>query len=360
MTHPYRGAPSYQRWSAAMSRTPPDAIDPVISAPWQISATDAIATAGSCFAQHVALRLREAGLRHLEIETAHPILPAKTAEAFGYGPFSARYGSIYTARQLLQLFRRAYGRFTPAEDVWEDAATGHLYDPFRPTIQPGGFPTRLEYELDRKRHFAAIREMFETLDVFIFTLGLTECWSAKADGAVYPLCPGVAAGRFDPDKHEFQNFGVREVAGDLDAFLAELRAVNPKSRLILTVSPVPLAATAEPRHVWTSTTLSKAVLRLAAEEIAQRAGVVYFPSYEIITSPAARGNYFEADLRSISAAGVDHVMRIFFTHMVDADTDNPLPRSAPAPDFSLQQAQRAVDVLCDEARLDTAEVFGGQ
>jgi hypothetical protein len=160
----------------------------------------------------------------------------------------------------------------------------------------------------------------------------------------------VAAGRFDPDRHRFLNLGVREVVEDLDAFRAELRAVNPMARLILTVSPVPLAATAEPRHVWTATTLSKAVLRVAAEEIATRPGAIYFPAYEIITSPAARGGYFEADLRSVSAAGVDHVMRLFFTHLVEPGAVQPEP--VPADDPFLEQARAAVEILCDEARLD--------
>jgi GSCFA family len=351
MKHPYTDAPAHRRWRAAMAQPAPGEIDPMVAAPWQISATDTIATAGSCFAQHLGRRLHAAGLRHLETESAHPMLSPETAAAFGYGLFSARYGSIYTARQLLQLLRRAYGRFTPLDDAWPDEA-GRLFDPFRPTIQPGGFPTRREYNLDRQRHFAAIRTLFESIDIFVFTLGLTECWSARADGAAYPLCPGVAAGHFDPDRHALLNLGVRETIEDLDAFLAELRAVNPKIRMILTVSPVPLAATAEPQHVWTATTYSKAVLRVAAEEMARRPGVVYFPAYEIVTSPAARGGYFEADLRSVTAAGVDHVMRVFFRHLVDPDAGTVPAEAAPAADPFLEQARRAVDVQCDEAQLD--------
>jgi hypothetical protein len=334
-----------------MAQTAPGEIDPMISAPWRISATDRLATAGSCFAQHLVRRLRAAGLQHLETETAHPTLSPEIVETFGYGLFSARYGSIYTARQLLQLFRRAYGRFTPLDDIWPDE-TGKFFDPFRPAVQPGGFPTRREFELDRRQHFAALRTLFESADVFVFTLGLTECWSDKVDGAVYPLCPGVAAGRFDPDRHVLLNFGVQETIDDLDAFLAELRAVNPAVRMILTVSPVPLAATAEPRHVWTATTLSKAVLRVAAEELARRPGVVYFPAYEIITSPASRGAYFEADLRSVAQAGVDHVMRVFFAHLVEPGAVVAQPAPAPAADPYLEQARRAMDVICEEAQLD--------
>jgi len=341
----------------AMTACAPGDVDPVVDPPWRLTAHDRIATAGSCFAQHVTQRLSRAGLRVLDTEPAHPILSSATAQAFGYGLFSARYGVIYTARQLLQLLRRAYGRFKPADDVWP-GPDGALFDPFRPTVQPNGFPTRKEYDLDRIRHFASVRKMFEDADVFVFTLGLTECWRSKVDGAVYPLCPGVRAGAFDPDRHEFCNFGVEETVADLDAFLAEVRQVNPQLRMILTVSPVPLAATAEPRHVWTSTTASKAVLRVAAEEIARRPGVVYFPAYEIVTSPAARGGYFDDDLRSVSPAGVDHVMRLFFRHMVAEDALALSQSPTSAADSGLQQALDAVERLCLEQSLDPAAPEG--
>jgi len=322
----------------------------MVTSPWRISAQDRVATAGSCFAQHVARRLRQAGLNLLETEPAHSILSEGVAEAFGYGMFSARYGSIYTTRQLLQLMRRAYGRFKPEEDLWirED---GRLFDPFRPTIQPDGFANMGEYNLARDVHFAAVREMFESVDVFIFTMGLTEAWRSSRDGAVYPLCPGVAAGKFDPEQHEFVNFGVVDIVKDLEEFLQELHAINLEARVILTVSPVPLAATAESRHVWTSTTASKAILRVAAEQVSGRESVVYFPSYEVITNPAARGEYFEEDLRTISVAGVDHVMRVFFKHMVSEAEFEVSNEADPGENFLVRAAQ-AMDVLCDEARLD--------
>jgi hypothetical protein len=352
MKHPYTAALPHQRWRSAMTRVAPNQVDPVVHSSWRISASDRIATAGSCFAQHVSHRLRAAGLGVLDTEPAHSILSAETAAAFGYGVYSARFGTIYTTRQLLQLFRRAFGRFSPVEDEWEEA--GRLYDPYRPAIQPRGFPSRKEFELDRVRHLAAVREMFTSATVFVFTLGLTECWRSRLDGAVFPLCPGVAAGQFDPDRHEFHNLSAQETIEDLDAFLIELREVNPDIRVILTVSPVPLAATAEPRHVWTSTTASKAVLRVAADEISRRPGVTYFPSYEVVTSPAARGGYYEDDLREITTEGVDHVMRLFFTHMIEADALANPPGPQAKDDF-LERSQRLVDILCEEASLDPVD-----
>ena len=85
-------------------------------------------------------------------------------------------------------------------------------------------------------------------------------------------------------RYAFVNFTVPETVEDLTGFLASLRSVNSKAKVILTVSPVPLVATYEDRHVLVSTTTSKAVLRVAATEVSSaHAWVDYFPSYEIIT-----------------------------------------------------------------------------
>ena len=217
------------------------AIDPVLPPPWRIGSEAKIVTAGSCFAQHVARHLRDQGYPLFETEPAHPLMPARLAEAYGYGVYAARYGNIYTSRQLLQLWRRATGRMQPVEDCWQQ--DGGWFDPFRPTIQPGGFSSMREYTEDRRQHFAAVRRAFSEMDVFVFTLGLTECWVSRLDGAAYPVCPGVAAGRFDAERHVLVNLGVQEVVEDLRAFISEVRAIKPRLRLILTVSPVPLAAT---------------------------------------------------------------------------------------------------------------------
>lgn len=186
---------------------------------------------------------------------------------------------------------------------------------------------------DRRQHLACVRRALEELDVFMFTLGLTEHWRSREDGAVFPLCPGTAGGAFDSAKYEFANSNVGQVVSELEEFIDLLRSVNARARIILTVSPVPLVATAENRHVLVSTTYSKSVLRVAAEAVTRsRSGVAYFPSYEIVTGNFSRGRYFAEDLRSIREAGVRHVMRLFFKHYADhpmreAATANP-PASA--------------------------------
>ncbi|MES2999075.1 MAG: GSCFA domain-containing protein [Pseudomonadota bacterium] len=347
-SNPYRHLPASSFWKAAIAETPASDVDPVVAVPFTISPEHKIATAGSCFAQHISQALRENGFGYLVTEAPHPMLCADDARMFGYGTFTARYGNIYTARQLRQLLDRAYGRFTPVEDAWEEDG-GRWIDPFRPRIQPEGYESRHEYDADRQKHFACVRRAFEELDILVFTFGLTEAWVSRTDGAVFPLCPGVAGGRFDPDLHAFHNFTVQEIVDDMRSFIGSLREINPKAKLILTVSPVPLVATAGRKHVLAATVYSKSVLRVACETLSDGLdGVAYFPSYEIITGSFSRGNYFEPDCRTVSAAGVAHVMRVFMGHFAGREGARGEQVDTFEVDGHLLEMNRVVSLDCDE------------
>jgi len=348
-THPYSNAEHWRVWRRAVANPAPADVDPVVAFPFRISPEDRVVTAGSCFAQHIARHLRSRGFNYLIAEPAHKLLDRHTAEIFNYGIYSARYGNIYSARQLLQLFQRAYGMFVPLEAPWEEA--GALFDPFRPLIQPGGFASRAEFKVDQEQHFAAVRRAFRELDVFVFTLGLTECWESTLDGAVFPICPGTSHGQFNSNLYALRNLSVEENIADLRQFITLLHRTNPSARVMLTVSPVPLIATAEATHVLAATTYSKSVLRVAAEIVSKIDHVAYFPSYEIITGAYARGHYFGEDCRSVTEAGVEHVMRIFFRHA----TSNPAERDSVPTEVeqrSFDGGRGIVQVICEEESHD--------
>lgn len=354
--HPYKSLPDKAFWRRSVAAPRMVDVDPVGVFELQLTREKKVATAGSCFAQHIARHLRNSGFRYYVAEPGHAIVPEHIRSEHGYGLFSARYGNIYTARQLLQLMDRAYGRFTPEEGAWIDA-DGSVRDPFRPTVQPGNFISVAEMETDRVQHLAAVREMFETLDVFVFTLGLTECWRSRADGAVFPLCPGVSGGDFDADKYEFYNQTADDVTADMSDFIEKLRAVNPAAEVVLTVSPVPLMATAElGAQVLSATTYSKAVLRVAAETLRQRhTEVHYFPSFEVITGAYNRGQYYADDLRNVVEDGVEHVMRLFLRHAAGEDAATAelgaKADDTPEDDF-LAKSAALVEAECDEILLD--------
>lgn len=316
MIHPYRGLPSFQFWNSGVTHSAPGSLDPMVAAKFQIKASDRVATMGSCFAQHISRHLLQRGLQYFVAESGDPSLSAEKQIERNYGVFSARYGNVYTTRQAVQLFDRAFGLFNPSETSWEIEGGGFV-DPFRPQIEPTPWATIEEVVKSRDEHLSSVRRVFLESDILVFTLGLTEAFVSADDGAVYPVAPGVSGGSYASDRYMFVNYGVDQVMRDLDELISKVREVNPESRFILTVSPVPLIATFEPRHVLVSTTISKATLRVAANEITKRYDFVeYFPSYEIISGSAAGAKYFENDLREVSQVGVNHVMRIFEKHML--------------------------------------------
>lgn len=362
--HPYRSLPDKAFWRRSVAAPNYIEVDPVGEFRLRITPQTRVATAGSCFAQHIARHLKKSGFNYYVAETGHPILPQVVRDHHNYGVFSARYGNLYTARQLVQLIQRAYGGFSPAEGAWQEG-DGRVLDPFRPTVQPGGFVSVEEMLWDRKQHLACVRDMFETLDVFVFTLGLTECWLSREDGAAFPLCPGVEGGTFDAGRYVFRNQDVNEVYGDLDQFLTILGGINKRAQVVLTVSPVPLMATAQPgAHVLSATTYSKSVLRVAADMICLRhQHVHYFPSFEIITGQYARGRYFAEDLRSVKEEGVAHVMRLFLKHVTggqvfEAPAITPAAETSTGPvtqDQTVAEAEKLIEVECDEVALDRPE-----
>ena len=88
---------------------------------------------------------------------------------------------------------------------------------------------------------------------------------------------------------------------------------NPDLKIILTVSPVPLIATASSDHVLTTTTYSKSILRAVAGKLTSLYdNVVYFPSFEIIAGAFDRGAYFENDLRSVTEQGINSCYEVIF------------------------------------------------
>ncbi len=89
-------------------------------------------SAGSCFASNVRRYLEAWGYTYTVTESAHPQWP-ESKESMYYEAFSARYGNIYTARQMWQLLERATGDWKPADEYWE-SPDGELIDPYRPGL----------------------------------------------------------------------------------------------------------------------------------------------------------------------------------------------------------------------------------
>ena len=310
MSHPYKSAPDRAFWKRAFSQGWDKTW--LTNGTSLINSGEKVASAGSCFAANIVPYLERSGIEYVRRGLLPHLFSETAQDNFNYSKFSAAYGNVYTARQAVQLIARALGRFKPVEDRWECAADT-IVDPFRPGLK---FPavSHREFGLLTAQHLADVLEVVQSADVFVFTLGLTEAWMSRVDGAVFPACPGTVAGSFNAANHIFHNFSSVEVARDLIDLVRLLREVNSKLRLVLTVSPVPLVATATDHHVLVANSYSKSALRVAAGEVERDcSNVTYFPAYEIVTGPQSGYDFFENDRREPSRVAINAVMEAFLS-----------------------------------------------
>ncbi|MBO4206244.1 GSCFA domain-containing protein [Micromonospora echinofusca] len=357
--NPYRSLPARSFWRSAVAGADLSTLGDLWTPAFPLDPDASVLTAGSCFARHLGPALLDHGWNWHEVELPPPGLTGAERAARHYGTFSFRTGNIYTAAGLRQWLTWALDGVDAPDEVWH--TDGRWFDPYRPAVEPDGHDSVEATMAARAVTLAAIRDGIAGAGCLIFTLGLTEAWWDRATGTVFPVCPGTVRGTFDPDRHVFRNATVAEVHADLSAAVALLRAVNPGLTVLLTVSPVPLTATATGEHALAATTYSKSVLRAAAGQLAQEhAHVDYFPSYELITGVPSRGVFFAPNLRTVTPEGVAYVMRHFFAALdgrpaglpASAAAGAPTDRSAAGSATAPAGTRDGGDLLCDDAVLD--------
>jgi GSCFA family len=344
--NPYACLPNNAYWRTAVSEVHYTELQEIWEPPALTRATR-VATAGSCFAQHIGNHLVKRGACYLDLEPAPPNFFQSEAEKrrFGYGVYSCRYGNIYTARQLRQLFEEAFEDRRPKEIVWQKGS--RFFDALRPRVDPVGQDSPDTVIHLRNLHLEHVREMFLELELFVFTLGLTEGWESTGDHTMYPSAPGTICGTFNERLYGFRNFTYPEILSDLKSFWASLKLINQKAEMLLTISPVPLTATASGNHVLVASTYSKAVLRAVAGDLTKiDPNIHYFPSFELISTHPSRGTFFDPNLRTVSEAGVNYVMNHFFSGSL----------ASMFPGRDTMSTALPSELICDEEMQDNAVI----
>ncbi|WP_019865616.1 GSCFA domain-containing protein [Methylovulum miyakonense] len=346
--NPYESLPKEAFWRTAIADVEPTQIQNIWKPKFPLDKKQKIITSGSCFAQHISKALIARGYSWLDGERAPKGLSLTSQKLFNYGVFSFRTGNIYTPALLKQWLNWAIMNEPIPEEVWE--SSGRFYDPFRPNIEPNGFFSLEEMLASRNDTLSAIRNVFCQSSLFIFTLGLTEAWINGEHGYVYPMCPGTVVGEFDEKKHSFINYRYPQIFRDLHDSFNLIKKVNPSIKLLLTVSPVPLTATAANQHVLVATTYSKSTLRAVADDmVSSSTDIDYFPSYELITSFPFRGMFYQENLRNVTDEGVDFVMKTFFSCLGDQNIINAIPNK-PASEGTYPVIKNE-DIVCEEEML---------
>lgn len=285
---PYVGLSPESFWRLGVAQQAPGALEGLYRRRFSLPGETRMAIAGGCFAQ---------GFARVMLATAATVI-------------DCNHGNIYFARQLRQLIEEAYGHRLPEDAVWE--RDGRYFDALRPSVEPDGLADRGEVLARRRLHLVTVREMFESADVFVYVFGLNEAWMHEPSGTVYPTAPGTVTGSYDPEIHRWHAFSYAEVYEDFKAFATMLREANPQIRFLTMVSPVPGTATLTDQHILAADTQHKAILRAAAGAISEELDfVAYFPAFELVATQFSRGEFYEGNRRTVSAAGYSTIIATF-------------------------------------------------
>ncbi len=262
-----------------------------------------IASIGSCFAREIKIWLKANNYNFIERADG----PCTEAG-------SARYDRVYNTFTLRQEFERAFGKFDPAETIWEFQEDGQprLLDPYRKGV---AWESRQEMERERAEHRKNVQQAFSEAQVLIVTIGQAEIWYHKSDGYVYPLVPPVQV--FDETRHGFRMTKYEENLANLERVFELFSENNPTGHIVITLSPVPLRATFRDMNSVIANTASKSMLRAVIDAFVSAHGdrVTYFPAYEIVTGLS--GAPYEEDNRHVRPDAVDQIMRLFEAWFVE-------------------------------------------
>lgn len=349
---PYSSQPPSAFWRTGVAEAGIWGYEGLFRSKWKLPANAAFATYGSCFAQHISRAVQADGKPWVNAEPAPASTSPALAAKFGYGVYSSRTANIYTARMLeLWVALAQKPARSNAIEIWENE--GRFRDSLRPTIEPDGYASHAEcLEMLENTAHAFARSVREA-QVFVFTMGLTEGFEHAKTGQPYALCPGTLAGTYDASQHSFVNYRYTAILKSMKSAIRGLRALNPEIKILLTVSPVPLTATATGHHVLLATQYSKSVLRAVAGDLAEMANDVdYFPSYEIIASPPTRAQFFAPNMRSVAPEGVALVMEHFFRGMRFSKKQIATNPSETARRAAITAEAASEDLACEEILLD--------
>lgn len=152
-------------------------------------------------------------------------------------------------------------------------------------------------------------DLLRQTSTLIITLGLSEIWYDKQSGRAF--WRAIPASMFDEEHHGFRLTTVEENRENLRAICDLVKKHVPDCNVIFTLSPIPLMATFRPVSCITANSVSKAILRVALDELMQRniENVYYFPSYELVKEVFA--DPYLKDNRHVKPELIEMIMKIF-------------------------------------------------
>jgi len=243
----------------------------------KISFEDRIMTLGSCFAENIGKKMKEA---YFETDT---------------NPFGILFNPVSISNSLeLLLQTKTYTQDDIFEynSMWQSFSHSSLFT----DSTSEGCLSKLNSRLSTARVFLS------QTNVILITFGTAWVFEDKKSGRVVSNCHKLPA-----DVFTRRRLTVEEIVADYTLLINKLQSVFPTLNIIFSVSPV--------RH-WKDgahdNTISKSTLLLAINELQQQLEKVhYFPAYEIQMDELRDYRFYAADMLHPSDVAVDYIWNRF-------------------------------------------------
>ena len=233
---------------------------------------------GSCFAENIGTLLAE---NKFQVDI---------------NPFGILYNPLSISMALREIIRKR---------LYEESDLFSYREYWHSPMHHGSFSAATPEEVVRNirvRLEQAHKEL-KQLDWLMLTFGTAYVYEQKKTGKVVANCHKLPEKDFVRRRLETD-----EITEDYILLLDELISLNPKIKILFTVSPI--------RHVrdgMHANQLSKSVLLLAIDRVMQRypQATFYFPSYEIILDELRDYRFYADDMVHPSSLAVNYLWERF-------------------------------------------------
>lgn len=276
---------------------------PIFRAKFQIDRSARFFTIGSCFARNIEEYLMRSGIPVLSRELNFPDQELNS---------HSRPNDLlvkYTPASILNELEQLQVGGKEDDEVFISHDGRNFHDIFLPMYFPS---VGLDRARERRKQVISCFATIAQADTVVLTLGLIEDWYDRKTGTYMNGPPPLRTALRIPDRFEFRVLTYDENLAAVQRIVSMMRAMNGGLKIVLTVSPVPLARTFTDRDVISANMFSKSMLRTIAQTIAdQESFVDYFPSYEMVTL-SDPNRAWQDDGRHVRDGKVGEVMTLFF------------------------------------------------
>lgn len=229
------------------------------------------------------------------------------------------WGIHFHQKAILRELQRTIKKDDTPNTYWilkNSTGKTSFVDPFRHPVEAATLDGLKEKQANIEKNKV---DYFKNTDLFIISLSIGEFWEQKIDGKWQPLGRGPTEENFDKDTYRSRWATVEETKKDINEIISTIKEINPNSKIVFMVSPVPLKHSFnDNKHIYLAETRSKITLLGAIYEVmdTKPENVFYFPAYEIVKKDDKK-SYWQEDERHVTAECVadvcNHFVQSFFS-----------------------------------------------